>query len=156
MRDFDKELFLELAILLLLSILLKACGLSMQCQPTTQAYHLGGALPVNVLPKTNSSGGTSSFGVIVAVTESFEGSRPGSFLIEVSSFCKLYDLRQLRFASGLKGIDGTPERLAQCFALLRKPIEPSILFWPLRYRRQKARGYQSLKKNIVTPCNTTQ
>jgi hypothetical protein len=126
------------------------------CQPNTQAYHLASDLPVNVLPNTSSSGGTSSFGVMVSVTESFEGSRLGSFLIEASSVCKLYDLRQLGFASSLNGVDGTPKRPRHCFAPTHNTFEPSMLSRPLRYRSQKARVYQSLEMDMVTPCNMTQ
>jgi hypothetical protein len=47
-----------------------------------------GRRPVNVLPKTRSSGGTIFFGVIVSVMESLEASRPGSFDNESSSACR--------------------------------------------------------------------
>ena len=46
---------------------------------------------MNVRPKTSSSGGTSSFGVVVLVIESAEGSMPGSLAIASSCDCMLYD-----------------------------------------------------------------
>ena len=39
-------------------------------------------LPVKVLPNTNSLGGTSPLGVVVFVTESFEGSISCSFIVD--------------------------------------------------------------------------
>ena len=42
-------------------------------------------IPVNVLPNTNSFGGTSSLGVVVFVMESFEGSMSCSFIVDVDS-----------------------------------------------------------------------
>ena len=63
------------------------------------SQHFGGAIdkiPVNVLPKTRSSGGTSCLGVIVSVTDSFEASRPGSRDNESSAasmaFCLCHDV----------------------------------------------------------------
>jgi hypothetical protein len=76
-------------------------------------------LPVKVLPKTSSSGGTRLFGVMVLVMESFEGSRPGRCLNEVSSVFKLYHLGQLAFmgAVKVKEIDNAPDRRKVCSML---------------------------------------
>ena len=41
-------------------------------------------VPVNARPKTSSSGGRTCFGVVVLVTESCEGLRPGSLAIASS------------------------------------------------------------------------
>lgn len=73
---------------------------------------------MKVLPKTSSSDGTSSFGVIVLVTDNFEGSSPGRPLIAVSSVCRLYDLLKMVFATDLHGMDGTLERGKHCDTLL--------------------------------------
>jgi hypothetical protein len=42
-------------------------------------------IPVNVLPNTNSFGGTSSLGVVVFVIESLEGSISWSFTVDADS-----------------------------------------------------------------------
>lgn len=132
-RDFDKALSLELASLQMLSILWRACGLRMYRQSIIHASGRSNTLPVNVLPKMSFSGGRRSFGVMVSVMESFEGSSPGRFLIEVSSVCKLYDLRQLGFVSGRNEIDDTPEHREHCSALLRDSLEASMLSRQHRY-----------------------
>ena len=48
-----------------------------------------GSLPVNVRPKTSSSGGTSFLGVMVLVIEREEGLMPGSLAIASSCDCML-------------------------------------------------------------------
>lgn len=48
-----------------------------------------GHIPVKFCPKTSFSGGRSSLGVAVCVTESFEGSMPGNRAIAASSDCML-------------------------------------------------------------------
>ena len=50
---------------------------------------VGGSLPVNVRPKTSSSGGPSSLGVVVLVTVRAEGSMLGSLAIASSCDCML-------------------------------------------------------------------
>lgn len=132
-KDFGKGLFLELATLLTLSTLLRACGLRMYCQPIIQANQRGIAPPVKFLPKMSSCGGTSSFGVIVSVTVSFEESSAGRLLIEASSVCKLYDLRQLGLVSGLQRSDKTAEGREHCFVLPSDSLETSISTWSHRY-----------------------
>jgi hypothetical protein len=52
---------------------------------------------VNVLPKTNSLGGTSSLGVVVLVIESFDGS------ISASRASVLYVLKASQAAVSLNG-----------------------------------------------------
>ena len=47
-------------------------------------------VPVNVLPKTSSSGGTSSFGVLVLVMDNLFGSMPCNFAVDPGSTDKLY------------------------------------------------------------------
>ena len=42
-------------------------------------------IPVNVLPNTNSFGGTSPLGVVVLVIDSFEGSISCSFIVDADS-----------------------------------------------------------------------
>ena len=75
----------------------------------------------------SSSGGTSSFGVMVSVMESFEGSSSGSFVIEVSSVRKLYALCQLGFVSDLSCKDDAPENGEHCCALLRNSLGMNML-----------------------------
>ena len=96
----------------MLSILLRACGLWISCQPDVCFSGQSSNIPVKVLPKTSSSGGTRLFGVVVLVMESFEGSRPGRCLLEVSSVFKLYHLGQLVFmdAENEEEIDDVPGR----------------------------------------------
>ncbi len=63
-----------------------------------------GSLPVNVRPKTSSLGGTSSFGVVVFMTERADGSMPGSLAIASSCDCMLYRRWCCHCAVGLEGI----------------------------------------------------
>ena len=57
-----------------------------------------GGLPVKVRPKTSSSWGTSSLGVVVFVTVSAEGFMPGSLAIASSCDCMLYGRRHCHCA----------------------------------------------------------
>ena len=70
---------------------------------------------------------------MVSVMESFEGSSPGRLLIEASSVCKLYRLRQLGLLSGLDSVEHTPEGQDHCCALLRNSLQTSMLRWRHRY-----------------------
>lgn len=63
------------------------------------AVESGRCIPVNVLPKTNSLGGTSSLGVVVFVIESLEGSRSASLAPDAT----LYDLEASQAATSLEG-----------------------------------------------------
>lgn len=58
-------------------------------------------IPVKVLPKTSSSGGTIFFGVMVSVMVSFEASRPGSRDSESSSACREFLYRHEVLANDL-------------------------------------------------------
>jgi hypothetical protein len=57
-------------------------------------------VPVNVRPKTNSFGGTSSLGVVVLVIDSLEGSISASLASEET----LYDLEASQAATSLDGV----------------------------------------------------
>ena len=61
------------AILLRRSILLRACGLY-DCEHWAACKGIRDSLPVKVRPKTSSSGGTSSLGVMVLVMDKALGS----------------------------------------------------------------------------------
>lgn len=56
---------------------------------------------MNVRPKTNSLGGTSSLGVIVFVTDNLEGSISCSLMVDAEVAWMLYAL--VHVASSLKG-----------------------------------------------------
>lgn len=51
-----------------------------------------GGLPVNILPKTNSLGGRSFFGVVVLVIVALEGSISASLIVDAASTFTAYDL----------------------------------------------------------------
>ena len=55
-----------------------------------QAADLISNVPVKVLPKTSSSGGTSSFGVILFVIDSFDGSMPGNVGVKPALYVRLH------------------------------------------------------------------
>ena len=54
-----------------------------------QIQVIGKSIPVNVRPKTSSSGGTRALGVVVLVTCRADGSRSGSCAIASSCDCML-------------------------------------------------------------------
>jgi hypothetical protein len=60
------------------------------------------ALPVKVLPKTNSFGGTSSLGVVVFVMDNLEGSMSRGFIVDADSTLMLYSLVDSRAATSLE------------------------------------------------------
>lgn len=62
-------------------------------------------LPVKVRPNTNSVGGTSSFGVVVSVMESFEGSISCSLEVAAASALMLYGLAVPHTVTSLEGED---------------------------------------------------
>jgi hypothetical protein len=160
-RDFGKALFWELAILLMLSIPLRACGLWISCQPDLCFSGQSSNIPVKVLPKMSSSGGTRFFGVVVLVMESFEGSRPGRCLIEASSVFRLYHLEQLGFmgAGNEKEIDDVPERRKICSALLvQNSLGGDMLSgaaWKYSLKRVKRQQFFKLAMLLLllTPCD---
>lgn len=56
-----------------------------------------GGVPVNVLPKTNSLGGTSSLGVVVLVIDSLDTSISCSFTVDAAVALILYVLEAINF-----------------------------------------------------------
>ena len=89
------------AILLRRSILLRAYDL-LKCEGVLGRRGQQESLPVKVLPKTSSSGGRSSFGVVVLVMDKASGSILGSLAMASSWDCMLYGLLscQLRLLNG--------------------------------------------------------
>ena len=71
------------AILLRRSILWRAYGL-LKCEGVLGRMGQQESIPVKVLPKTSSSGGTSSFGVVVLVMDKASGSILGSLAMASS------------------------------------------------------------------------
>lgn len=51
-----------------------------------------GMVPVNVRPKTSSVGGTNSFGVVVLVIDSFDGSMSRALIVDAELTLTLYAL----------------------------------------------------------------
>lgn len=119
----------------------------------SSAYQEGNAIPVNVLPKMSSSGGTSSFGVMVSVIESFEGSSPERLLIELSAVCKLYALWQAGFATNLDRQDDVFECAMHSCALLRRSLGISMLS---RRHQNTARKLSALPRFRSSDSNALQ
>lgn len=88
--DSGMELSLVVTSPLKLSTQLKAYDLAAQIS-VLAIWHLSiSHTPVNVLPKTSSSGGTSSFGVVLFVIDNFDMSMPCNVAVDPEPIFELY------------------------------------------------------------------
>ena len=60
-------------------------------------------IPVNVLPKTSSSGGSSSFGVVVFVIDNFDRSMPCNVAVDPEPTSELYVRLHCQFSGSFEG-----------------------------------------------------